>query len=198
MRVLATVCCVLLAAILAIGQCGFPRDNYVPDSTTAISLAEAVLLPIFGEQHIERARPFSADLKDDVWQVYEEACKRDAKGDVTSCQNAGLEVQLSKVDGHIIWITRPLKESAARKFDVPNSTAAVKVAEAVLNPVYGQKHIESERPFTARLNGNVWTVYGTLNCSDGKDGNTGECLGGVAEVHISRSDAQILFMCHGK
>jgi hypothetical protein len=183
---------------LVLGQCGFPKENYIPDSATAVSVAEAVLLPIFGEQHIERARPFSADLKDDVWQVYEEACKRAANGDVIACQNAGLELQLSKVNGRIVSMTRPLKDKDGNNFDVPDSTAAVRVAEAVLNPVYGKKQIESERPFTTRLNGNVWTVYGTLNCLDSEGRKSGECVGGVAEVRLSKSDAQILYMCHGK
>ncbi len=81
---------------------------------------------------------------------------------------------------------------------VPDSTTAVKIAEAVLAPVYGEKHIESERPFTATLKKEVWTVTGTLRCPDGKGGITTFCVGGVAEVQISKSDARILYMLHGK
>jgi len=55
---------------------------------------------------------------------------------------------------------------------VPDSQTAVKIAEAVLIPVYGEKQIRSEEPFTAELKGAVWTVGGTLPCSDGKGGFT--------------------------
>ena len=81
---------------------------------------------------------------------------------------------------------------------VPDSDTAVKVAEAVLVPVYGKKQIESERPFTATLKNDVWTVEGTLRCPDGKGGVTTDCDGGVAVVRISKRDARVLYMLHGK
>jgi hypothetical protein len=81
---------------------------------------------------------------------------------------------------------------------VPDSATAVRIAEAVLVPIYGKEHIESERPFTATLKGDIWTVEGTLRCSDGKGGTTTECVGGVAVVKISKIDARILYMMHGK
>ncbi len=81
---------------------------------------------------------------------------------------------------------------------VPDALTAVKVAEAVLIPVYGEKQIELERPFHAVLQGDSWTVSGTLRCPDGKGGMTTDCVGGVAEVHISKRDARILAMIHGK
>jgi hypothetical protein len=86
-----------------------------------------------------------------------------------------------------------------KKGFVPDSSTAIKIAEAVLIPVYGEKQIESERPFIAHLNGDTWTVYGTLWCPDGKGGKTeGTCFGGVAMVHVSRLDARISDMGHGK
>lgn len=81
---------------------------------------------------------------------------------------------------------------------VPNSTTAVKIAEAVLVPVYGEAKVASERPFTATLKAGVWTVQGTLRCPDGKGGTTTECVGGVAVVKLSKADARILFMIHYK
>jgi hypothetical protein len=78
---------------------------------------------------------------------------------------------------------------------VPDSKTAVKIAEAVLIPVFGEKKIESERPFTATLKNGVWTVEGTLHCPDG---TSTSCDGGVAEVRISKNDARILHMLHGK
>jgi len=81
---------------------------------------------------------------------------------------------------------------------VPDEATAVKIAEAVLIPVYGANKIESERPFTAKLKKGVWTVAGTLRCSDGKGGFTTDCVGGVATVQISKRDARILSMIHYK
>ena len=81
---------------------------------------------------------------------------------------------------------------------VPNSATAVKIAEAVLAPVYGKAQIESEEPFTAKLKDGVWTISGTLRCPDGKGGTTTNCNGGVAVVAISKADARILSMIHYK
>jgi hypothetical protein len=74
---------------------------------------------------------------------------------------------------------------------VPNSETAVKIAEAVLIPVYGKKQIGSEEPFTARLKDGVWTVQGSLHCPDGST----TCVGGVAEVKISKDDARDASNC---
>jgi hypothetical protein len=82
---------------------------------------------------------------------------------------------------------------------VPDSKTAVRVAEAVLMPVYGEKRIESEEPFTAKLENEVWTVSGTLWCSDGNGGRTNRmCVGGAAEVRLSKVDARIISMIHYK
>ena len=76
---------------------------------------------------------------------------------------------------------------------VPNAETAVKIAEAVLVPVYGEKKILSERPFKATLREDTWTVEGTLPCPAGK-----HCLGGTAVVMISKTSGEILRMMHYK
>ena len=81
---------------------------------------------------------------------------------------------------------------------VPDSNTAVKIAEAVLVPVYGEKQILAERPFTAKLTEGVWTISGTLRCPDGAGGTTTHCVGGVAVVRVSKLDGRILYMMHGK
>jgi hypothetical protein len=81
---------------------------------------------------------------------------------------------------------------------VPDPKTAVKIAEAVLIPVYGEKQIESERPFKAVLESDVWTVDGTLRCPDGKGGVTTMCVGGTAEAKLSKTDGRILKMIHYK
>jgi NTF2 fold immunity protein len=77
---------------------------------------------------------------------------------------------------------------------VPDAKTAVKIAEAVLDPVYGEKQIESERPFKATLQKGVWIVAGTLNCG----APSSECSGGTAVVKISKASGEILFMTHYK
>jgi NTF2 fold immunity protein len=81
---------------------------------------------------------------------------------------------------------------------VPDSTTAVKIAEAVLVPVYGKKQIDSEQPFKAQLKDDVWTVFGTLHCPNGKGGIATQCFGGAAEVQISKIDAHVISMTHYK
>jgi hypothetical protein len=79
---------------------------------------------------------------------------------------------------------------------VPDEKTAVAVAEAVLSPVYGSKHIKHERPFKAALNNGVWRVSGTLNCGKLPAGTI--CVGGTAVVEIQKSDGRIISMVHHK
>jgi hypothetical protein len=72
------------------------------------------------------------------------------------------------------------------------------MAEAALVPIYGKKQIESERPFTAILVKDIWTVTGTLRCPDEKGGGTTACAGGAAEVKISKTDGHIISLGHYK
>lgn len=52
--------------------CGF-RDtisvDYVPNEETAKKIAEAIWIPIYGESHILKQRPYSAELVNDIWIV---------------------------------------------------------------------------------------------------------------------------------
>jgi hypothetical protein len=83
---------------------------------------------------------------------------------------------------------------------VPDSATAIQIAEAVLVPVYGIKHIESGRPFMAQLRDGTWTVSGTVRCPDGKGGVASglECRGGTAVVQIAKVDGRIISMTHGR
>jgi NTF2 fold immunity protein of polymorphic toxin system component len=99
----------------------------------------------------------------------------------------------------LLMITLAIGQSdGPKRVYVPDSATAVKIAEAVLIPVYGKKHIESEEPFHAKLENDVWTVSGTLRCPDGKGSTTSQCNGGVAVVQLSKVDARILSMIHYK
>jgi NTF2 fold immunity protein len=94
----------------------------------------------------------------------------------------------------VLLVSIALGQVRPKEGFVPDAKTAVKIAEAVLVPVYGQTKMESERPFTAKLTDDVWTVYGTLHCPDGKAG----CRGGAAEVQISKTDGRILSLTFGR
>ncbi|MEJ0090964.1 MAG: YbbC/YhhH family protein [Limisphaerales bacterium] len=72
---------------------------------------------------------------------------------------------------------------------VPDKKTAIAIAVAVWTPIYGEKQIESEKPFHAVLKSGVWHVEGSLPQN---------VLGGVAEAEISKDDARILRISHGK
>jgi len=88
-------------------------------------------------------------------------------------------------------------QSAITPVKVPDSATAVGLAETALAKVYGKKHMESERPFTASLSDGVWHVSGTLYCKD-KKGNviTDACVGGVAMADIRQRDGRVMRTGH--
>jgi|HubBroStandDraft_4_1064222.scaffolds.fasta_scaffold334937_2 hypothetical protein len=82
---------------------------------------------------------------------------------------------------------------------VPNAATAIAIGRAVLIPIYGEKQIQSEEPFVAKRQGDIWTVSGTLNCEvlswwEKLLGDT--CFGGTAEVKLSAKTGEILHVTH--
>jgi hypothetical protein len=74
---------------------------------------------------------------------------------------------------------------------VPDEKTAIRIAVAVWIPIYGEKEIEEEKPYQAKLDKGVWTVEGSL--PKGK-----HVLGGVAVAEIAKDDGCILRVSHGK
>jgi hypothetical protein len=74
---------------------------------------------------------------------------------------------------------------------VPDQDTAVRIAEAVWIPIYGEKNILDQRPHRAILDGDVWKVTGTLHCASGS-----LCVGGSAYAEISRNDGRVLYVVH--
>lgn len=71
---------------------------------------------------------------------------------------------------------------------VPNAETAIKVAEAIWLPIYGDK-IYNSKPFKATLRNNeVWIVEGTLHTQKG----------GVPYAEIQKSDCKVLKVIHTK
>jgi hypothetical protein len=61
---------------------------------------------------------------------------------------------------------------------VPDAATAIRTL-SVWVPIYGEKKIDSEKPYVATLKSDVWTVSGTFHCK-------GHCVGGVALAEISK------------
>jgi hypothetical protein len=78
---------------------------------------------------------------------------------------------------------------------VPDSSAAILIAETVLSKVYGEIQIAKEKPFTAILAQSYWIVYGNLPY-DIKPGEV--TVGGVAEIVIRKSNGEVINISHGK
>ena len=77
-----------------------PKAGFVPDEKTAERVAEAVLVPIYGEEQVKSERPFSAKLneKGDMWTVYGTLPAQFNKGGVAT-------VEIAKADGRIVRVT---------------------------------------------------------------------------------------------
>jgi hypothetical protein len=73
---------------------------------------------------------------------------------------------------------------------IPNKEMAMKIAEIILNSVYGEKTIAEEKPLNVTLKNNVWIVEGTLAKK--------WMLGGVAAIEIAKDDGCVIRISHGK
>lgn len=72
---------------------------------------------------------------------------------------------------------------------VPDSVTAIRIAEAIWLPIYGN-HIYENKPFEAELVGDsLWIVVGSLPKN---------VLGGVPYIEILKKDGKILGVEHGK
>jgi hypothetical protein len=73
---------------------------------------------------------------------------------------------------------------------VPDEKTAIRIAVAVWIPIYGEKQIEGEKPYHAKLDKGIWTIEGSLP--------EGNFLGGVALAEIAKDDGRILRVSHGQ
>ncbi|WP_354576931.1 NTF2 fold immunity protein [Hymenobacter sp. UYP22] len=72
---------------------------------------------------------------------------------------------------------------------LPDSAAAVRVAEPILFRTYGQKNIVHERPYEVYLIDKYWVLMGTLP----KDSD-----GGVFTIILNSQDSRVIELTHGK
>jgi hypothetical protein len=74
-----------------------PEQGYVSDKETAIKIAVAVWIPIYGEEEIESQKPYNAVLLNEVWYV---------TGSLPEGWLGGVaEAEIAKDDGRIIRIS---------------------------------------------------------------------------------------------
>jgi len=74
------------------------KDGMVPDEQTAIRIAEAVWIPIYGEDTVLREQPFMATLNDKTWEV--------TSISPGAVKEGTIKAQISKMDGRIISVSR--------------------------------------------------------------------------------------------
>ena len=73
-----------------------PKNGYVPDEETAITIAVAVWNPIYGKEKIRGEKPYKATLKNGVWTV---------RGSLPKGWVGGVaEAEISKDDGRILRV----------------------------------------------------------------------------------------------
>ena len=73
-----------------------PPSGYVPDETTAITIAKAVWIPIYGKDRIESQAPFVATLVNGAWYI---------RGTLPEGYLGGTaEAVISKRDGQILRV----------------------------------------------------------------------------------------------
>ncbi len=92
---------VICSSSVVIGQIalqkGFiPKNGFVPDERTAIAIAEAVLVPIYGKEQINSEKPLKASLQDGIWTV---------QGSLPKGWDGGVAiVKIAKRDARIVYL----------------------------------------------------------------------------------------------
>jgi NTF2 fold immunity protein len=83
-----------------------PKAGFVPDSKTAIVVAEAVLTPVYGEAKVISERPFGAKLEANVWTVAGTLhCEGEKADPNIRCAGGVAIVQISRIDGQILLMS---------------------------------------------------------------------------------------------
>jgi len=93
-----------LGGTLMIAQAGrpaVPKDGFVPNQETAMRIAEAVWIPLYGKEQIDQEKPFVAELKHDVWIV-----SGTLHGEAGTISKGGVaKIKISKKDGRVLEVS---------------------------------------------------------------------------------------------
>jgi hypothetical protein len=102
---------ILLTARSSAAEVGYnPNKVAVPDANTAIAIAHAVLVPIYGRQQVASEEPLVAIRRGDVWTISGTLhCKGSWISELLqkkpACVGGSAEVQLLAKDGRILHVT---------------------------------------------------------------------------------------------
>jgi hypothetical protein len=75
-----------------------PKNGFVPDKDTALAIAYAVALPIFGKKQVENEKPLRAELEGGVWTIL-------GSLNCGSCVGGTLVMQIDKASGKVLFLT---------------------------------------------------------------------------------------------
>ena len=96
---IAVTICALFALVGTEARAQYvPPKGFVPDRATAIGIARAVLIPIYGQEQIRREEPLVAEEKPDRWLV---------TGTLKCspfCTGGTAEIEIAKSDGRILRV----------------------------------------------------------------------------------------------
>jgi hypothetical protein len=80
-----------------------PKGGFVPNPEAAATIAEAVLIPVYGRQTVIAERPFKASLNVNIW-VVKGRVPCDGPSDAV-CPGGSGEVWISQKTGQILYMT---------------------------------------------------------------------------------------------
>jgi NTF2 fold immunity protein len=98
---MSRIAIVVAVALLAFGSAAadkppwIPKNGFVPNAETAMRIAEAVWIPIYGKKLIEGEKPFTAELKDETWIV---------RGRRPVDKGGTAVAEIAKLDGRILRV----------------------------------------------------------------------------------------------
>jgi hypothetical protein len=86
-----------------------PQRDGVLDSATAVSIARAAAIKVYGKRQIEYEEPLTASVKHGVWSVYGTLCCPDRNGKrvckIDRCAGGVVEIRIRQSDGQILSMT---------------------------------------------------------------------------------------------
>lgn len=106
----SALCILLLLTVAASAQNPPPAPKVrVPDAATALSIAEPVLIKVYGKRNIDYERPLTATLDNGIWSVSGSLCCPDANGQRTcefgKCAGGVAVLKLRERDGKILSVS---------------------------------------------------------------------------------------------
>ena len=77
-----------------------PKDGLVPTMGMATEIAEIILKKLYGNEEIEKQKPFSINIENDIW-IIEGSLEKGSEGGVAY-------IEISKKNGKVLKVTHTL------------------------------------------------------------------------------------------